>query len=104
LGLGTVARHEIRAHRQIHRRSDAGDVGKVAIAVENSRVTGVWQALRKREASAGRRQGWKSQMLQITRGAHVPWIRDHETSTFMKGAKGGAAGDQRRGRESGRSE
>jgi hypothetical protein len=39
------------------------------------------------EPCAGRRQGLKTQVLEVSRGADVPRIGDHETATFVEPAK-----------------
>src|SRR5258705_84301 len=55
-----------------------------------ARDSRVRQALRKRKARAGRGQGLEAEMLEITGGANVPGIGDHETSLFVEGPKGAA--------------
>ena len=51
--------------------------------------------LRERKAGAGRRQSRESQVLKVPRGAHIPRIRNHETSSLVERAKGFAPRGQR---------
>jgi hypothetical protein len=48
---------------------------------------GIWKPLRKGKPSTRGGQGGKSQVLKVTRRAHIPGVRHHKTAPLVKCTK-----------------
>ena len=86
LGLVRIAALEIGVHRQVGRGDDLGDMRKHVVA----RHRRVGETARECKTRAGRGERLEAQMLQVARGADVPWIGNDEASGRMQLAKRGA--------------
>ena len=73
-----------------------GYVRQVPVAGECT--TGIRQSLRERKPGARRGQCGEPEMLQVSRGADVPRVRNHETARLVERAESLAAGPDVRGR------
>src|SRR5437867_12729160 len=82
LRLVGISGLKIRIHGEIGCRGDLRDVSQHGIARDHPSV--VRQPTRERKARTGRREGFKAEVLQISRGTRIPWVRDNKTTTLMK--------------------
>src|SRR5215831_9931198 len=81
-----VAALEVGVHRHIGGGGELGDVGKHLLA----RHPTIGGAARPGKSRAGGGEGFKAQVLQVARGADVPWVGNSEASLLVQAPKGGA--------------
>src|SRR6516162_685708 len=80
-----IAALEVGVHRHIGGGGELGDVGKHELA----RHAAVGGAARPGKSRAGGGERLEAQVLQIARGADVPWVGNNEASPFVEAPKGG---------------
>jgi hypothetical protein len=89
LRLVCVTGFEIGVDGQIHRGHDFRDMRQRLRA--GDRPIAVRQAVRKREPGAGGGQGLEPEMTEVSGGAGVPRVGNHEAALLMELAECGAA-------------
>src|SRR5262245_64597907 len=81
-----VAALEVGVHRHVGGGGELGDVGEHLLA----RHATIGGAARPGKSRAGGGERLEAQVLQVARGADVPWVGNNEASTFVQAPKGGA--------------